>query len=210
MDPYAVLGLTADASDEDVARAYKELAKQWHPDLPGAGGAASHARMAQINAAYDAIRSAGEEPDRPAAPEPPRRRPAPGSWLSERMREALPPELLGALHPFEDVRLVARPSTWQSPQVVLAVTAGRLLWAPVHTFSPRVHVLRLADVAEVGHRVRRPLRRRAVVRLVTHAGRKLSFGDLEPDAAALIERNVADGMEPRAVRDDDDAQRATG
>lgn len=196
MDPYAVLGLTADATQDDAARAYRELAKQWHPDLPGADGAQAHARMAQLNAAYDAIR-AGEGRAAPAVPEAqPRRapRPRPGSWLSDRVRDALPAELLGALEPFEDVRLVARPSMWQSPQVVLAVTDRRLLWSPLHTFSPRVHTLRHGDVAQVDHRVRRPLRRRAVVRIVTTSGRKIGFGDLEPDGAALIARNVQDGM----------------
>lgn len=195
MDPYAVLGLTPDADDGDVARAYRELAKQWHPDLPGAGGADAHARMAQLNAAYDAIR-AGEDGSRPApvTATGPVDRPRAGSWLSDRVRDALPKELLGALEPFEDVRLVARPSMWQSPQVVLAVTDRRLLWSPLHTFSPRVHTLRHGDVASVEHRVRRPLRRRAVVRVVTTSGRRFGFGDLDPDAAALVARNVSDGM----------------
>jgi hypothetical protein len=197
LDPYDVLGLTPDATEDEVARAYRELAKRWHPDLPGAGGADAHARMARLNAAYDAIRAGGDAGARTATtPQPAARapRPRPGSWLSDRIREALPAELLGALEPFEDVRLVARPSMWESPQVVLAVTDRRLLWSSLHTFSPRVHVLRHSDVATVGHRVRRPLRRRAVVRLVTVSGRKVGFGDLDPDAAALIERNVSDGM----------------
>ena len=193
MDPYAVLGLTPDAGDEDVASAYRELAKQWHPDLPGAGGAEAHARMAQLNAAYDEIRSGDRSgPEPRAAPAAPKERRPAGHWLSDRIREALPKELLAALEPFEDVRLVARPSMWQHPQVVLAVTDRRLLWSPLSTFSPRVHVLRHADVATVEHRVRRPLRRRAVVRLVTTSGRKVGFGDLDPDAASLIAHNVAE------------------
>ena len=31
-DPYSVLGLTPDASDEEVKRAYRALAKKYHPD----------------------------------------------------------------------------------------------------------------------------------------------------------------------------------
>ena len=51
-DPYKVLGLSPDASDEDVKAAYRALAKKYHPDLnPGDKRAAE--RMNEINAAYD-------------------------------------------------------------------------------------------------------------------------------------------------------------
>ncbi|MGC8791738.1 MAG: J domain-containing protein, partial [Desulfurella sp.] len=33
MDPYKVLGLTNDASIDDVIKAYRQLAKKYHPDL---------------------------------------------------------------------------------------------------------------------------------------------------------------------------------
>ena len=55
-DPYRVLGLTPDASDEDVKRAYRQLAKQYHPDMnPGDAYAAQ--KMNEINAAYDQIKN---------------------------------------------------------------------------------------------------------------------------------------------------------
>ncbi|MDP2713044.1 MAG: J domain-containing protein, partial [Solirubrobacteraceae bacterium] len=54
MDPYAVLGLEAGASPEDAARAYRQLAKQWHPDRAGDTGAA---RMIQLNVAYELVRA---------------------------------------------------------------------------------------------------------------------------------------------------------
>lgn len=55
-DPYKVLGLTPDASDEDVKRAYRRLAKKYHPDLnPGDKEAAR--RMQEVNAAYEQIKN---------------------------------------------------------------------------------------------------------------------------------------------------------
>lgn len=48
-DPYSVLGLTPDASDEEVKRAYRALAKKYHPDMnPGDAHAAE--MMNKINA----------------------------------------------------------------------------------------------------------------------------------------------------------------
>ncbi len=56
LDPYHVLGVPHDASDEDVSKAYKKLAKQYHPDLnPGNPEAAR--KMSEVNAAYDLIKS---------------------------------------------------------------------------------------------------------------------------------------------------------
>lgn len=55
-DPYSVLGLTPDASDEEVKRAYRALAKKYHPDMnPGDQHAAE--MMNRINAAYDQIKN---------------------------------------------------------------------------------------------------------------------------------------------------------
>ena len=55
-DPYKVLGLGPDASDEDVKRAYRRLAKKYHPDLnPGDQEAAR--RMQEVNAAYEQIKN---------------------------------------------------------------------------------------------------------------------------------------------------------
>ncbi len=55
-DPYKVLGVSPDASDEEIKQAYRRLAKKYHPDLnPGDEAAAK--KMQQINAAYEQIKN---------------------------------------------------------------------------------------------------------------------------------------------------------
>ena len=56
-DPYKVLGVSPSASDEDVKKAYRDLAKKYHPDNYVNDPLADLAeqKMKEITAAYDQI-----------------------------------------------------------------------------------------------------------------------------------------------------------
>ncbi len=57
MDPYKVLGVSPDATDEQVKNAYRDLARKYHPDNYANNPLADLAqeKMKQINEAYDTI-----------------------------------------------------------------------------------------------------------------------------------------------------------
>jgi len=191
VDPFSVLGVTPGASPEEVAAAYRELAKAWHPDRRGDAG---EEKMAEINIAYELLR-AGEAQLRGSRPA---RRPAAdqgkGARLSLAVRRALGPELLDALAVGEDVRLVTPASTWASPRTILALTDRRLLWLLDDAPVARVRAAPLRDVVSVEARSRRPRRRTATLQLKMTNGRRHAFAELRPHTAAAIERHV------RAVR----------
>ncbi|WP_454018605.1 DnaJ C-terminal domain-containing protein [Azospirillum sp. Marseille-Q6669] len=50
-DPYQILGLPRSASADDIKKAYRKLAKEFHPDLKP-GNAANEERFKEISAAY--------------------------------------------------------------------------------------------------------------------------------------------------------------
>lgn len=57
-DPYKVLGVTPNATDEQIKDAYRELAKKYHPDNYGTSSPLTELaqeRMQEINAAYDEV-----------------------------------------------------------------------------------------------------------------------------------------------------------
>lgn len=55
-DPFSVLGVSPSASEEEVTKAYRRLAKQYHPDL-NQGNAEAARKMSEVNAAYEQIKS---------------------------------------------------------------------------------------------------------------------------------------------------------
>lgn len=56
-DPYGVLGVKPDASDDEIKRAYRDLARKYHPDSYQDNPLADLAeeKMKEVNEAYDAV-----------------------------------------------------------------------------------------------------------------------------------------------------------
>ena len=56
-DPYQILGVSRNASEQEIKAAYKALVKKYHPDQYQDNPLAEFAeeKMAEINTAYDAI-----------------------------------------------------------------------------------------------------------------------------------------------------------
>lgn len=55
-DPYDVLGVSRNASEEEIKKAYRTLAKKYHPDANPNNPEAAE-KMKEINAAYDQIQN---------------------------------------------------------------------------------------------------------------------------------------------------------
>lgn len=59
MNPYQILGVSENASDEEIGKAYKALARQYHPDVNSSEEAGK--KMVEINCAYDEIKKMREQ-----------------------------------------------------------------------------------------------------------------------------------------------------
>ena len=188
-DPHAVLGVAPGASPKEIARAYREAAKRWHPDRAGEQAAP---RMAEVNAAYELLRDglAEAQLERLRAgrrgrggAQPPR---TPGDWLAPAVRRSLGTELLAALERGEDIRAVADAATWDSHDVRVAVTDRRLLWLRDDAITDRVRWVAFGRIREVQLRPRGRWRRTAELRVRTDGSRRLAFGELRPDDAERL------------------------
>ena len=56
-DPYEILGVSRNSSDDEIKQAYRDLAKKYHPDKYANSPLADTAseKMKEINDAYDRI-----------------------------------------------------------------------------------------------------------------------------------------------------------
>jgi DnaJ domain len=199
MDPHAVLGLDPGASPDEVHRAYRELAKRFHPDR---AGAKEGEMMISINAAYDLLRDRLEEGH--GGDPPPRRAPTTdtadedddgtiiaGAWLPRAVRRVLARELLQALEPGEQVDDVVLTSTSDAHDVQLALTDRRLLWLRDDAIMGRVRSIRYRDLHDVQARRARfggngSLRVRS-----GPTGRWLRFFDLRPEVLQRVTARIS-------------------
>ena len=196
MDPHAVLGLDPGASPEEVQRAYRALAKRFHPDR---AGEAAGELMISINAAHDLLLGRLEEEyDRvnrataTAEPEPEPPVEIAGAWLPPAVRRVLARELLAALEPGEQVDEVVLTATSDSHDVQLAVTDRRLLWLRDDAIMGRVRYLRHREVAGVEGRAAGRLRRHGQLRVQpASGGRPLRFFELRPEILARLTASIA-------------------
>lgn len=56
-DPYQVLGVSPNATDEEITKAYRQLVKKYHPDLNPDDPETANKKMSEINVAYENIKN---------------------------------------------------------------------------------------------------------------------------------------------------------
>jgi hypothetical protein len=191
MDPHEVLGVPHGAGPEEIAQAYRDLAKRFHPDRkPDDAGAAL--LMRDINAAYAALNGGApaatpqprpRDPDADAYAHSQRR---PGIWLDPAVRKALGTELLRSLDQRETVHVIVDAATSDAFHVRLAVTDRRLLWLRDDALTDRVRYLRWSAVDRVDGRLRGRLRRTGLLEVHPRRGRRVTFAELEPAALRTV------------------------
>jgi molecular chaperone DnaJ len=66
-DPHEILGVSPGASEEDIKRAYKRMAMEWHPDRHG-GSKEAEERFKEVNAAYQILTGKAGRGQGPSSP----------------------------------------------------------------------------------------------------------------------------------------------
>ena len=63
-DPYKVLGVSRDATDDEIKKAYRAMARKYHPDnyMNTPQSSLAEEKMKEINEAYEQIRKSRSEP----------------------------------------------------------------------------------------------------------------------------------------------------
>ena len=54
-DPYVVLGVPRNASEDDIRRAYRKLAKELHPDVNPSDPKSAEERFKKVSGAYEIV-----------------------------------------------------------------------------------------------------------------------------------------------------------
>jgi hypothetical protein len=128
IDPYQVLGVGRDATEQEIRRAFRRLAKRYHPDL-NVGDPAAEQRFKDVLEAFRNLRDGTRAPSNAA--------PSDGAAAAMRAGNTHPPrQAYGFPHRAGGQDRVIRP---RHVFVVLAVTAVGLLslvyfiWANTNT-----------------------------------------------------------------------------
>ena len=58
LEPYRILGVDRQASTQEIRKAYKNKAKEWHPDKNDSPNAQD--KFVEVNAAYELLSDAGK------------------------------------------------------------------------------------------------------------------------------------------------------